>query len=483
MVLFALVLFGCIQGPNYQRPSVEAPQTWEAVASRDSGPSHPAIRISRERAPEARWWRAFNNEELTGLIETALEKNHDVRRAAGRVMEARAVSRQTYAGLLPRITLDPGYSRTRRSENIKFAPTGGQGGSSANFAPPGSEFDLFTLPLDLSWEVDLWGKNQRAVESAEAEWQANDYDRRAVMLTLISDVGQSYFLLRALDEQIEIAEKTLALRQDTLAIVRSRFQAGLLSDLDVSRGEVEVADTAAVLPDLRRQRAQTVNRLAVLLGENPGQREFAPKPLRTVIVQPEIPVGLPSQLLERRPDIQAAERSLVSANAQIGEARAFFFPQLVITGSGGLQSSDFANWFKAGSRLFSVGPSLSLPIFEGGRNQARLEGAEARYDQAVERYRQTILQAFREVADTLVAIQTRTERRDRQQDAVASAQRALELALLRYREGLVSFLDVLDAQRTVFASETALVETESLRLADLVIIFKVLGGGWEQDAG
>jgi NodT family efflux transporter outer membrane factor (OMF) lipoprotein len=419
---------------------------------------------------------------LTGLVETALEKNHDVRRAAGRVLEAQAVSRQTYAGLLPRITLDPSYARTRRSENIKFAPTGAGDGSSANFAPPGSEFELFTLPLDLSWEVDLWGKNQRALESAEAEWQANDFDRRAVMLTLVSEVGQAYFLLRALDEQIEIAEKTLVLRQDTLAIVRSRFQAGLISDLDVSRAEVEVADTAAILPDFHRQRAQTVHRLAVLLGENPGAREFAPKPLRAVVVQPEIPVGLPSQLLERRPDILAAERLLVSANAQIGEAKAFFFPQLVITGSGGLQSSDFANWFKAGSRLYSVGPSLSLPIFEGGRNQARLEGAEARYDQAVERYRQTILQAFREVADSLVAIKTRTERRDRQREAVASAQRAFELAVLRYREGLVSFLDVLDAQRTVFAFETALVETESLRLADLVTIFKALGGGWEDSS-
>ena len=471
-----LALAGCIQGPDYRRPNVQTPANWDGITR---GERHAEVRIAEGQTPEARWWRAFQNEELTNLIETALTSNHDVRRASARVLEARAVSRQAYAGLLPQVTLDPSYTRRRISENVKFAP---QGGGIANFAPPGSEFDLFSVPLDLSWEVDLWGKTRRALESAEAEWQASDHDRRAVTLTLISEVGQAYFLLRALDEQIEIAEKTLALRQDSLAIVRSRFQAGLASDLDVSRAEAEAADTAAIIPDLRRQRAQTVHRLAVLLGENPGERTFPARSLRMVIAQPEIPVGLPSQLLERRPDILNAEQLLVSANAQIGEAKAFFFPQLTITGSGGLQSSDFANWFKAGSRIYSLGPSLSLPIFEGGRNLARLEGARARYEQAIERYRQTILQAFREVADALVAIQMRTEQRDRQRERVASAKRALELANIRYREGLVTYLDVIDSQRTVLAAETALVETESLRLADLVTIFKALGGGWEKDA-
>jgi NodT family efflux transporter outer membrane factor (OMF) lipoprotein len=472
----ALALAGCVQGPDYKRPSVTTPADWSGVLRTEPGDD---VRLAHGRMPEARWWQAFKNEELTSLIETALANNHDVRRASARVLEARAVSRQAYAGLLPQVTLDPAYARRRISENVKFAP---QGGSVANFAPPGSEFDLFSAPLDLSWEMDLWGKTKRAVESAEAEWQASDHDRRAVMLSLVGDVGQAYFLLRALDEQIEIAEKTLALRRDELAIVRSRFEAGLASDLDVSRAEAEAAETAAVLPDLRRQRAQTVHRLSVLLGANPGERELAGKPLRAVIAQPEIPVGLPSQLLERRPDILAAEQLLVSANAQIGEAKAFFFPQFTITGSGGLQSSDFANWFKAGSRIYSIGPSLTLPIFEGGRNRARLEGAQARYDQAIERYRQTVLQAFREVADTLVAIKTRTEQRDRQRERVAAAQRAYDLAQVRYREGLVSYLEVIDAQRAVFAAETALVETESLRLADLVTIFKALGGGWERDS-
>lgn len=306
-----------------------------------------------------------------------------------------------------------------------------------------------------------------------------EQDRRAVTLALISDLGRAYFQLRELDEQIEIAERNFAIRQDSLELVRSRALAGLASDLDVKRSEVLVAETLAVIPDLKRRRMTELHQITVLTGAAPGTLTLPAKTLRMTVVQPEIPIGLPSELLERRPDVLEVEQMLVAANARIGEARAFFFPSIVITGQGGLQSSEFADWLQSGSRTFTIGPSITLPIFLGKTNVARLHVAEAHYEQMLERYQQTILNAFREVADLLVAIQTRTEQLTSQQRQVNAAQDARDLAQIRYVEGLVAYLDVLEAQRTVLEAEQALVQTERARLTDMIALFKAVGGGWQ----
>ncbi|MGH7409582.1 MAG: efflux transporter outer membrane subunit [Candidatus Methylomirabilis sp.] len=473
--LFLLVtLAGCMLGPNYQRPAQDVPRTWDAMTARES--SNGGVRVSTEKLPEADWWREFQNDELSGLIELALRNNHDVRRAAFRVLEGRAITIAAGSGLYPQVNLDGAYTRTRRSETILAAPTGT---AAQGFAPPGATFDQWSGLIDLHWELDLWGRIRRGKEAATAEADALEQDRRAVTLSLISDVGVAYFQLRESDEQIEIAEKNLLLRKDSLDIIRSRAKAGLASELDVQRAEVLVAETAAQIPELRRLRAVARHQQEVLVGSTPGGLDLAPKPLRSVVVQPEIPVGLPAQLLERRPDILQAEQTLVAANARIGEARAFFFPAISITGQGGIQSSDFTQWLRAGSHTYSIGPSITLPIFQGGTNVARLRAAEARHQQMLEQYKQTILNAFREVADLLVAIGTRTEQYHRQREQVRAAQTALELAQIRYQKGLVNYLDVLDSQRTVLDAETKLVQTERARLTDMIGLFKALGGGWE----
>jgi len=477
---FIFLMTGCLLGPDYHTPDLEVPKDWggESLAG-DS--TH--LAVSMDKVPEVSWWQGFRNDELNQLIEQALERNHNVREASYRVLEGRALALAAGAGLYPEVDLEGSYTRIRRSENILAGPTDAspEGLGAKGFAPPGSSFDLWSAAMDLRWELDMWGRIRRNMEAASAEAVALEMDRRGVILALISDVGQAYFRLRELDEQIEIAEKNLALQKDSLSIIGHRAQAGLVSDLDVKRAEVLVFQTAALIPDLQRQRAAQQHQLEILTGYNPNTRALAAKPLRKVLVQPTIPVGLPSDLLQRRPDIVEVEETLKAANARIGEARAYFFPTIAITGTGGFRTSEFDQWFKWASRGFSIGPSITLPIFEGYTNVARLEIAESRYHQMLEQYQQTILNAFREVADLLVALQTRGEQLASQHQEVHAAEEARELADIRYRKGLVTYLDVLDAERTVLRAELALVQTERARLTDMVALFKAVGGGWEQE--
>ncbi len=470
--LCLVFLGGCVMGEDYQRPEVDIPESWAVVA----GEKAEMVPVETDRLPEAEWWRAFQNEELTRLVERALEQNHDVRAAAARVFEGRAAVVAAGAGLYPQLNVVSSYSRIRRSETILVGPTSG---APQGFAGPGAEFDIWNALLDLHWEVDLWGRIRRGREAAEADTRALDDDLRAVQLALIGDVGEAYFRIRELDEQLEITAQNLTIQQEALSIIVSKSQAGLSSDLDVRRGEAIVAETASRLPDLRRLRAAELHRISVLVGANPGTLRLEPRPLRSVVTQPAIPAGLPAQLLERRPDIRRVEHQLEAANARIGEARAQFFPSLSITGQGGIQSSDFAEWFTSSSRATTIGPSVTLPIFLGGTNVARLDTARARYEQMLEDYRQTILESFQEVADLLVAIRARTEQLDRQREEVQASEAAERLAIVRYRQGLVDFLEVIDAQRTVLDAESRFVETERARLVDMVKLFKALGGGWD----
>ena len=468
-----LALNGCLLGPDYQKPEIAVPSDWNSMTL--DGESR-EIPVSFDQLPKATWWEVFENEELNDLISRALEKNHDVREASFRVLEGRALTTAAGAGLYPQLNVNGSYSRNRRSETILVSPTSG---APMGFAPPGANFDIWNALLDLRWELDLWGRIRRGMEAATADAEALEMERQGVLLSLISDVGQAYFQLRELDEQIEIANKNLALRKDSLNLLKTRADAGLISDLDVKRAEILVAESAAQVPDLQRQRSIQLHQLEVLTGSNPNTLLLPTKPLRRVVRQPHIPIGMPSQLLERRPDIRRVEQDLVAANARIGEARAFFFPSLSITGNGGFQSSEFDQWFDYASRAMNIGPSVTLPIFLGKTNVARLEGAQARYKQLLERYHQTILVAFKEVADLLVALQTRGEQLRHQGVQVAAAKEARELAEIRYRKGLVTYLDVLDAQRSVLSAEQSLVATERARLTEMVALFKAVGGGWE----
>ena len=470
---FFLSLGGCLVGPDYERPEVEVPTDWKSLGEQDSekGPH-----VVTEILPEAEWWEAFENEELSWLIEQALRKNHNVREAAFRVMEGRANILSAGASLYPQLDVNASVNRVQLSDTLFPSQRGGGG---PEFGLSGASFSLGRSTLDLSWELDLWGRIRRGIEAASADMDALEMDRRAVALSLISDVGQAYFRVREFDEQIEIARKNLAIREDSLSLITSRAKAGLVSDLDVKRAEVLVAESSAEIPELERLRATEVHRLEVLTGSPPDTIPIFPKPLREVVRQPDIPVGLPSDLLVRRPDILQVERTLIAANARIGEARAFFFPSLSITGIGGFQTTQFSQWFDWSSRTMLIGPSITLPVFKGGTNLARLEAAEANYQQLLEQYQQTILNAFQEVSDLLVALQTRTRQLESQRKQVKAAFEARELAEIRYREGLVTYLDVLEAQRTVLSAELSLVQTERARLTEMVGLFKAVGGGWD----
>ena len=477
--LTAIVLIGslqaCLLGPDYQAPDSQIPQNWNSMTLAGDTSD---LSVSVGPEPEVSWWQVFQNEELNHLIEMALERNHDLRQAGFRVLEARALAQGAGAGLYPNVSVNGAYTRVRRSETFLVSP---MGGSAPGFAPPGADFDLWNAALDLRWELDLWGRIRRSQEAFSAEAFASAMNRRGIALALISDVGQGYFRLRELDEQLEIATHNLALQQDSLSITQSRAEAGLVSDLDVKQAEILVSETAAQVPELRRLRLVQQHQLEWLTGAQPNTLDLGTKPLRAVVVQPIIPIGLPADLLQRRPDIVEVEENLKAANARIGEARAYFFPTVAITGTGGFQTSEFDQWFDWASRNLSVGPSVSLPIFEGYTNVARLKVAETRYQQLLEEYKQTILNAFREVADVLTALQTRQEQLGYQRQQVQASHDARELAEIRYRQGLVTYLDVLAAQRAVLSAELQLVQTQRARLTDMVTLFKAIGGGWDHE--
>ncbi len=475
MVVLIGGLQACLLGPKYQTPDSSISENWNTMTMTGDVSG---LSVSVGSVPEVSWWQVFQNEELNHLIEQALERNHDLRQAGFRVLEARAIAQGAGAGLYPNVSVNGAYTRIRRSETILAAPTGG---SAEGFAPPGAKFDLWNAALDLRWELDLWGRLRRSQEAFSAEAFASAENRRGIALSLISDVGQGYFILRELDEQLDIARHNLALQQDSLSIIQAKADAGLVSDLDVKRAEILVSETAAQIPELRRLRSVQQHQLEWLTGAQPNTLAIGIKPLRAVVVQPTIPIGLPADLLQRRPDIVEVEENLKAANARIGEARAYFFPTVALTGTGGFQTSEFDQWFNWASRNLSVGPSVSLPIFEGYTNMARLEVAESQYQQMLEQYKHTILNAFREVADVLTALQTRQEQLIHQQQRVASSQDARDLAEIRYRQGLVTYLDVLDAQRTVLSAELELVQTQRARLTDMVTLFKAIGGGWENE--
>lgn len=470
---------GCVMGENYRRPAMPSMPTWEAMVD---GETNTTIRLDPTAEPTIDWWRAFGNEELNRLIEQALQDNHDVRRAAYRVMEARAVMVSSRAGLFPQLSGVGSVADIQISKNT-LAGLGlavpRPGATSQNFASPGKQYTLYNTAMDLSWELDLWGRIRRGLEAATADAEALNHDRRGIILTMLGDLGTAYFELRHLDELLDLTERTLRTRRDSLAIITSRYQAGLATELDVKRMEELVESVAGQIPEYRRLRAAASHHIASLLGGVPGTVTLPHQPLRAVVAQPMIPMGLPSQILERRPDILEAERSLASANAHIGEARAYFFPMFVITGAGGFQSVQFSNWLTNPSHTYNIGPSVTLPIFMGGTNVARLENAEARYQELLEQYRQTILNAFREVADLLVAVRTRAEQQEHQQKQVTAAREARRLAEHRYLGGVADYLDVLEAERDILSAETTLVQTHYARLTDLVMLFKALGGGWK----
>lgn len=462
LVLF--VVTSCAIGPDYERPDILEPNEF---------------RFAQEAKQEIlsladfNWWNLFKDKELQSLIHRGLLENKDLRLAMARVEESRAQLGITRSDQFPRIVGNATSFRNKASGAVaqQFGGPAGEGATT----------NQFRATTDLFFELDIWGKLRRATEAARADLLAQEWARRTVTITLVSDIAQAYFELRDLDRELEIAERTLKSREDSVKLIKLRNLMGMSSALDVRRAEGEVARAAAVTLTLEQQIGQTENRLSILIGRNPDNVVRGDS-LFDQTIPPDVPAGLPSTLLERRPDIRQAEQNLIAANARIGVARAAFFPQISLTGFYGAQSVAFSDLFIGPARVWRFGPEITLPIFNAGTNLSNLEMTEAQQKQALITYEQVIQQAFREVEDALIAYQKTGEVLREQEVLVKVSRDALQLARFEYINGVARYLDVLEAQRQLFDAEISLTTTRRDQLVAVVQLYKALGGGWGSES-
>lgn len=452
-------------GPDYKKPASSVPAQYKAVELGAWKEGRPL-----DNLPKGNWWEVFGDAGLNQLESEALRANQGLQATVARVEQARSTARVARGELFPSLNFDPSLRRERFSPNQ--IPSFG-----------GITVSTYRVPLDLSYEIDLWGRVRRGFESARADAQASLAAFHNFLITLEADVAQNYFALRALDAEIATVRGTVDLRKEQVRLVRSRFEGGIGNELDIARSETELASTEAEAASLARRRNELETALAILAGANPSVFRLPPLEDANTRWNPQppiVPAGLPADLLERRPDVAEAERELASANARIGVAKAAFFPVLTLTGSGGFVSADVDSLFKWDGRAWSIGPSLSLPIFAGGRNRANYKRSQAVYEEAIARYRQQVLVAFGEVENSLSSIRHLIEQAAAQQRAVANARRSADLATDRYRAGIVSYLEVVDASREALTAERANAQLAGQRLIAAVQLVKALGGGWRE---
>ena len=481
-----LVLGGCTTvGPDFTAPGWSGPAAWFRGAK-----PRPPISETVEAPIDPNWWTLFKDPTLTALEQRVANENFDVRIAAARIEESRAQYDSAMAAGLPNINGNASYTRQKASNVGVFAnapnPLGASGISGSTAGGLASHtlnaFDAFQAGFDASWELDLWGKIRRSVESAGATTVASEEARRGVLLTNLAEVARDYITLRGVQTQLRIARDNAGIARDSLKLAQQRAQGGVATSLDVANAATQVSTTLAQIPALEQQEAQLINALSLLLGMPPdGLRAELQKPGSVPPVPPRVPVGLPSELARRRPDVRQAEAQLHAATANIGVAQAAFYPSVTLSGSVGLQALEFAPMFGWNARQYSLGPGVTVPIFEGGRLKATLHLTEAQQKEAVLTYQQTVLTALHEVDNALIAYRSEQGRREQLIEAVAESQRALDLARQRYAQGVSDFLTVLVAEQTLLTNQLSLSDSTTTVSANLVALYKALGGGWETD--
>jgi len=456
-ILFAAVSSSCTVGPNYNKPLVVEPTAYRGAAAELS--AKPDVASFGDQ----KWWDVFEDEALQTLIRAALEQNYDVRIAATRILEARALLGIAQADQLPEVTASASVFSQR---------------SPAAAGRPAVDTSPVQLGLSASWELDFWGRFRRATESARANLLSDEWAQRQVISSLVSDVASAYFQLREQDLELEISRQTLASRRDSLRLTQVLADGGATSLLDVRQAEQLVFGASASIPDLESRIEQQENFISILVGRNP-EGVMRGRPLIDQQQPPEVPAGLPSSLLERRPDILQAEQQLVAANAQIGVAKADFFPRISLTAIGGYQSSALSRLFTGPAGLWTFGASALQPVFEGGRIRNNVAFAEARTQEATLVYQRTVQQAFRDVSDALVSYRKSREVRTEQQQLTSAAEDATRLSNMRYRGGAASYLEVLDSETRFFTAQLNLAQAQLRELQSLVQIYRSLGGGWQ----
>jgi multidrug efflux system outer membrane protein len=452
-----MLLTGCKVGPNYKRPPVNSPDAYRGLAP-DAAPQTTAS------VADEKWWTVFDDQQLQALIHKALTQNYDVRIAATRVLEAQAQVGITRADQFPSI-----YA----------------GAAAADFHIPQTKLLKSTttssnsLNLSLAWELDFWGKYRRATEAARATLLSTEWGQKAVIWSLVSNLASAYFHLQELDMEIDISKRTLASRQESLRLVQIRQRGGRTSLVDVRQSEQLVFGAAASIPDLERRIEQQENLISILLGDNPESITRG-KSLLDTHFSPTVPAGLPSSLLERRPDVQSAEQKMVAANAQIGVAKAAYFPDISLTAVAATQSTALTSLFTGPAGAWAFGGQLTQPIFTAGKIRSNVRLAEAQQQEALLFYQQSIQQAFREVSDSLIALRKNQEVRDQQELLTGAAKDTVRLANVRYGGGVTSYLEVLDSDTRYFDAQLALAQAQLNERLALVQLYNALGGGWQQ---
>ncbi len=456
-VFLALTLAGCAAGPDYKRPEVEI-----AAAYKEAGEWKPAQ--PQDDLDRGKWWGVFGDPQLDALLEQVEISNQNVLVAEAQFRRAQAVVASSRAAYFP--TLDANVSVVRSR-----SPTGVIGGTTA-----GRIITNRSASLNAGWEADLWGRLRRAVESGEAGAQESAADLAAARLSAQAELASSYFQLRILDAQRQLLEDTVAGYRKSLDLTRNRYDAGVAAKVDLVQAETQLKSTLAQAIDTGVQRAQLEHAIAILIGKAPAEFSIAPAPL--AVAMPRVPIGLPSELLERRPDVAAAERRVAAANAQIGVAKAAYFPSLTLSASYGSRSADASQWFTVPSRFWSIGPALAQSIFDAGLRRAQTEQAIAAYDATVAEYRQAVLAGFQEVEDNLAALRILGEEADVQDGAVRAARESVLLTTNQYKTGIVSYVNVVTVQTTQLSNERTAMGILGRRLVAAVILVKALGGGW-----
>jgi len=456
------LLPGCTVGPDYVRPAVAVPANYKEAAADGSAwkVAEPGDRESR-----GKWWTLYDDPLLNALEDVLVSANQNLRVAESRYAQARALVESARSNYLPSITAGVSAGRARNSANTPTSTTASIGPTNA-----------FALPLQVSWELDIWGRLRRAVESSEASAQAIAADLESVRLSLQSELALDYFLLRGIDSERQLLDRTLVAYRKAYELTINRHEGGAASDADVAQAETQLKTAQAQAINLRVQRAQLEHAIAVLIGKAPA--EFSLPEVGLDASPPSVPLAMPSALLERRPDIASAERQMASANAQIGVARAAFYPTISLGASAGFQSSDASNWFDWPSRFWSVGPSAALVLFDANRRRALSEQAEAAYAGTVAAYRQTVLSAFQDVEDNLAELAVLAEEAAVQDAAVKAARRSVAQTTNRYEAGAASYLEVVVAQTFALSDERAAVDIARRRMLASVRLVKALGGDW-----
>jgi len=457
LLAIAVLLSGCAVGPNYKRPTASVPTDY-----RDSMPAQTAAAPS---LGNENWWQVYQDPVLADLIHTALQQNYDVRIAAARVLEAQAQLGITRANQFP-------------SASVGADIFSQQNAKTSNQFPP-YQVNAGQLNLSVIWNLDFWGKYRRQTEAARAQMLASEWGQRAVISSLVANVATAYFQLRALDSEIEISKRTLGSRQQSLQLTKVLETQGSASDLDVSQSEQLVYTASESIPDLERQIRQQENLLSILLGENPGSISRG-QALTEQPVPEAVPAGLPSELLERRPDVRQAEEIIVAANAQIGVAKASFFPSISLTGTGGLESNALNRFINAPSQTWFGALSVAQPVFQGGALRSGLRLSRAQYQEAVLAYQQTVQNSLEQVSNALIAYQKDRDFRGQQELLTQAAQRSDQLSLVLYQHGGASYLQVLTNETNYFSAELNLVQAQLNERLALVQLYQALGGGWQQ---